>query len=90
MKQAISPFLTMSSTLYGTYFWFQTHFTMLSVICFSLDQSKMSSSGNGLKLCEHNLTFYWTENFSHLSKLKAFADDILILTQKDFFFFIIG
>ena len=31
-------------------FSFQMHFKMLSAICFSLDQSKILSSGNGLKL----------------------------------------
>ena len=39
----------MFSTLYGTYFSFQMHFKMSSVICFNLDQSKILSSGNGLK-----------------------------------------
>ena len=42
---AISPFLTMFSTLYGAYFSFYMHF--LSAICFKLDQSKILSSGNG-------------------------------------------
>ena len=41
-------FLTMFSTRYGTYFSFQMHFKMPSAICFSLDQSKILSSGNGL------------------------------------------
>ena len=48
-KQAISPFLTMFSTLYGTYFQFKMHFIMSFAICFSLDQSKKLSFGNGLK-----------------------------------------
>ena len=48
LKQAISPFLTMFSTLYGTYFSFKMHFKMSSSICFTLDQSKMLSSGNEL------------------------------------------
>ena len=34
--------------VYGTYFLFYMHFKMSSAICFNLDQSKMSSSGNGL------------------------------------------
>ena len=49
LQQAISPFLTMFSTLYGTYFSFSMHFQMSSAICFNLDQSKNLSSGNGLK-----------------------------------------
>ena len=40
------PFLTMCSTLYGTYFSFQMDFKMSSAICFNLDQSKILSSGN--------------------------------------------
>ena len=48
LEQAISPFLTMFSTLYGTHFSFQMHLKTSSVICFNLDQSKMLSSGNGL------------------------------------------
>ena len=48
MKKAVSPFLTMFSTLYVTFFSFKMHFKM-STICFSLDQSKILSSGNGLK-----------------------------------------
>ena len=48
-KQAISPFLTMFSTLYATYFSFQMHFKMSSTICFNLDQSKLLSSDNGLR-----------------------------------------
>ena len=48
--QAISPFLIMSSTLYGrpTYFQIQMNFKMSSAICFKLDQSKILSPGNGL------------------------------------------
>ena len=45
---AISPFVTMFSTLYGTYFSFQMHFKMSSATCFNLDQSKILSSGNGV------------------------------------------
>ena len=39
----------MFSTLYGTYFSFEMHHKMLSAICFNLDQSKILSSGNGVK-----------------------------------------
>ena len=46
--QAISPFLSMFSTPYSTYFSFSMHFKMLSAICFKLDQSKVLLSGNGL------------------------------------------
>ena len=49
MQQAISPFLTMFSTLYGTYFSFQMQLKMSFAICFNLDQSKILSSGDGLK-----------------------------------------
>ena len=42
------PFLTMFSTLHGTYFSFQMHFKMSSVTCFDLDQSKILSYDNGL------------------------------------------
>ena len=48
LEQAISPFLTMFSTLYGTYFPFYMHFKISSAICFNLDQSKILSSCNGL------------------------------------------
>ena len=41
LLQAISPFLTMFSTLHGTYFSFLIHFKMLSAICFNLDKSKI-------------------------------------------------
>ena len=49
LQRAISLFLTMFSTLYGTYFPFQMLFKMPSAICFNLNQSKILSSGNGLK-----------------------------------------
>ena len=48
LLQAISPFLTMFSSLCSTYFPFYMHFKMSSVICFKLDQSKILSSGNEL------------------------------------------
>ena len=38
----------MFSTLYGIYFLIYIHFKMLSAICFSLDQSKILLSGDGL------------------------------------------
>ena len=50
LKQANSPFLTMFSTLCGTYFPFSMHFKMSSAICFTLYQSKILSSGNGLSV----------------------------------------
>ena len=49
LQQTISPFVTMFSTLSGTYFLFSTCFEMSSAICFNLDQSNILSSGNGLK-----------------------------------------
>ena len=56
LQHAISPFLTMFSTLYGTYFSFQMYFNMSSEICFNLNQSKILSSGNVLN--EHHLPFH--------------------------------
>ena len=50
LQQAISPFITMFSTSYGTYFSFQVHIKMSSAIYFNSDQSKILSSGNGLRL----------------------------------------
>ena len=52
----------MFSTLYGTYFSFQLHFKMSSAICFNLDQSKISSSGNGFAL------YHIIPNFNDLEK----------------------
>ena len=52
----------MFSTLYDAYFPFYMHFKMLSAICFNLDQSKILSSGNGLKTnfyLEHTQTVIW-------------------------------
>ena len=40
----------MFSSLYGTYHSFKMHFKMSSAICFNLDQSKIMSSGHGLKV----------------------------------------
>ena len=48
-KGEISSFLKMFSTLYGIPFSFFMHFKMLSAFFFNLDQSKILSSGNGLK-----------------------------------------
>ena len=48
IEKAVSPFLTMFSILYVTFFSFKMHFKM-STICFSLDQSKILLTGNGLK-----------------------------------------
>ena len=50
LVQAISPFLTMFSMLFGTYFPFSMQFEMSSALCFNLDQSKILLSGNGLTL----------------------------------------
>ena len=51
LNQAISPFHTMFSTLYCSYFLFWMHFKMSSAIFFNLDQFKKLSSGNGLNPC---------------------------------------
>ena len=48
LQQAISPFLTMFSSLYCTYFSFKMHFKMSSAIGFNLNQSKILSSGFGI------------------------------------------
>ena len=47
-QQAISPFLKMFSTLYGTYISFLMHFKMSSAIYLNLDKSKILSSDNAL------------------------------------------
>ena len=52
LLQAISAFLTMFSTPYGTSFSFQMHLHMSSAIC--LDQPKILSSGNGLTVSPHD------------------------------------
>ena len=65
-------FLTMFSTLYGTYFPFQMYFKMSSAICFNLDQSEMLSSGNGLmwlRLCSLSST-EWGKNLGEKSEKK--------------------
>ena len=49
LLQGIPYFLTIFSTLYGIYFSFQMHFKMSSAICLNLDQSKILSSGSGLR-----------------------------------------
>ena len=76
LLQAISHFLTMFCTLYGTYFSFLMHCKMSSAICFTLDQSKILSSGNWLIFSKtnfmHLLTYYQTAYF-RLLLLKGFA-----------------
>ena len=74
LKKAMSPFLTMFSTLYGIYFSFSMHFKMSSGICFSLDQSNLLSG--------YRLTLYQTKYMYYdVSILKAFADDNFIGAQ---------
>ena len=41
---------------YGTYFSFKMHFKMSDAICFNLDQSKILSPGNVLKLDIYYMT----------------------------------
>ena len=78
----------MLSILYVTCFSFEMHFKISSAICFYLDQSKISSSGNGLKtptveqlLSTSNLIFLFVfnplpdDNIWAQTKLKAFAND---------------
>ena len=65
LLQAISFFLTMFSTLYGIYSSFKMHFRMSSAICFNLNQSKILSSGNGLKwLTLYPMTHFEIEKWS--------------------------
>ena len=45
--------LIFHSILYVTYFSFQIYSKMTSAICFNLDQSKILSSGNGLRKGDH-------------------------------------
>ena len=61
LLHAISPFLTMLSTLYGTYFPFEMHFKMSSAICLNLDQCKVLSSGNGLNIIKMSIINPWKE-----------------------------
>ena len=56
------PFLTVLSTLYGTYFSFQMHFKTSPTNCFNLDQSIILSFGNGLRISQTtNFRFFQTE-----------------------------
>ena len=88
LKQAISPFLTMVSTLYDTYFSFSMHFQMSSASSFNLDLSKIFSSDNGLN---DGIFHEGTENIVNSlpnnkllgwSKLKELADNKISLTEK--------
>ena len=73
--QAISPFLTMFSTLYGTYFSFQIHIKMLCAICFILRQSKILSSGNEIILFIHLRQY----NFRQIKNRKFCVQEIDLL-----------
>ena len=55
------------STLYGTCFSFWMHFKMSSAICFSLDQSKILSSGNSLTVYK-TTKFCFDQTWKHLQK----------------------
>ena len=55
------------------------HFKMLSAICFNLDQSKLLSSVNGLKL--KGETKCGKEIFSSLNQTKLDFVEILILDE---------
>ena len=75
LLQAISPFLIMLPTIYGTYFSFLN--ALQNVVC-NLNQSKILSSGNGYDIppllstiCCCN--FLPNKKFLHLSKLQIFA-----------------
>ena len=81
LLQAISPFLTLFSTLYGTYFSFSIHFKMSSAICFNLDQSKILSSDNGLK--GNGAT---QGSYISLFQLESFFDSDFIQSKKALFY----
>ena len=84
LVQAISPFFTMFSTLYGTYFSFEIHFKMYSAICFNLDQSKILSSGKGLKVAimmKIVINSLPTDKILDWSKLKTLVDDKKNMTE---------
>ena len=77
LLQAISPFLTMFSTVYDAYFAFQMQFEM-SAICLKLGQSKILSSGNGLSydrsrllFCRTATQFLWSFQINLRKILKA-------------------
>ena len=57
----------MFSTFYGTYFPFQMHFKMSSAICLNLDQSKILSSGNGLRIA----SVLWQDTLENLDGLPS-------------------
>ena len=58
----------MFSTLYGIYFSFQMHFKMSSAICFNLGQSKIFSSGNGLRKRRQCLLGFSPKYFQKVSQ----------------------
>ena len=67
-------FLSMFSTLYGTYFSFQIYFHMSSVICFSLDQPKILSSGNGLNSEQRRFQPYFSYIAATSAPVHAFLE----------------
>ena len=54
---------------------------MSSAMCFSLDQSKILSSGNGFKDLNGCLTLYKNDKILDWSIFKALADDKINVTQ---------
>ena len=66
LKQAISPFLTMFSTPYDTYFPFQMHSKMSSAVCFNLDQSEFLVMGEAIHEQE---TQIYSQVFNALPKV---------------------
>ena len=99
LLQAISPFLTLFSTLYGTYFPFEMHFKMSSAISFNLDQSKILSSGNGLinplpytadfkQTWERSfLKTLWEKEKMLVTSNFPFSNNVFYPSQKKFHFF---
>ena len=63
----ICCWLQQFSTLYGTYFPLSILFKMSSAICLNLDQSKILSSGNGLKHFQTPISCYSNDD-EHLEQ----------------------
>ena len=62
LKQAISPFLTLFSNLYGTYFPFQMHFNLRCRLQFaSIWTSQKFCSLTSAEACEKSSRWLWNE-----------------------------
>ena len=81
-------FLSMFSTLYGTYFSFQIYFHMSSVICFSLDQPKILSSGNGLNSEQRRFQPYFSYIAATSAPVHAFLEVFFFFSELRIIFFL--